>query len=157
MKGSNNNPVPPLTPQNNIYKIIDLIASKTFKFESEAYKSGFGKPLMFGKEILVVPYYDIVTEEVREDVTNKEKPREVKPETRLVPVQKVRYIIDTKIFANEGLVYICKVNSLDSAKTLLTEYLRTIQIGRHLKAKLHLSKLEERQSQQVIRAEAYTM
>ena len=58
MKGANNNPVPPLKPQNDIYKIIDLIASKTFKFESEAYKLGFGKPLKFGKEILVVPYYD---------------------------------------------------------------------------------------------------
>jgi hypothetical protein len=83
---------------------------------------------MFGKEILVVPYYDIVKEEVREDVTNKEKHGEIKPETRLVPIQKLRYIIDTNIFADEGLVYIYKINSLGSAKTLLTQYLRTIQI-----------------------------
>jgi hypothetical protein len=90
-KGSNK-PVPSLTPQKNIYKIIDLIALNTFKFESETYRSGFGKPLMFGKEILVVPYYNIVKEEVREDVINKENPGEIKPEIRLMPVQKVRYI-----------------------------------------------------------------
>jgi hypothetical protein len=133
LRASNNNSdnptVNPYLHQNNIdNKINDLIASNAFKFESEAYSSGFGKPLMFDNKILVAPYYDIVEERIVEDVTNKEKPGEIKPEIRRLPVQKVSYIIDTNIFANEGFIYICRVDSLDSAKSLLVEYLRTIQI-----------------------------
>ena len=127
---SDNSNVNPYLQQNNIdhNKIIDLITSNTFKFESEAYNPGFGKPLMFDKKILVAPYYDIVEERIVEDVTNKEKPGEIRPEIRRLPVQKISYIIDTNIFANEGFIYICRVDSLDNAKTLLVEYLRTIQI-----------------------------
>ena len=127
---SDNSNVNPYLQQNNIdhNKIIDLITSNSFKFESEAYNPGFGKPLMFDKKILVAPYYDIVEERIVEDVTNKEKPGEIRPEIRRLPVQKISYIIDTNIFANEGFIYICRVDSLDNAKTLLVEYLRTIQI-----------------------------
>jgi hypothetical protein len=114
---------------NNIDSLNNLLASNSFKFESEAYQSGFGKPIMFENKILMVPYYDIIEEQIVEDTTNKEKPGEIKQETKILPTQKVRYIIDTNIFANDGLVFICRTEPfLDSAKQLLVEYLKTLQI-----------------------------
>lgn len=114
---------------NNIDAFINLISSNSFKFESEAYESGFGKPIIFENNILVAPYYDIIEEEIIEDTTNKDKPGEIKRETKIQPTQKVRYVIDTNIFANEDLVFICRTEpSLDNAKQLLVEYLKTIQI-----------------------------
>ena len=129
-KGRNSKSLPSLQNSNNsIDTFINLIASNGFKFESEAYESGFGKPIMFEKNILAVPYYDIVEEQIIEDTTNKDKPGEIKQETKILPTQKVRYIIDTNIFANGDLVFICRTDSiLDSAKQLLVEYLKTIQI-----------------------------
>jgi hypothetical protein len=84
---------------------------------------------MFENNILVVPYYDILEEQIIEDTTNKEKPGEIKQETKILRTQKVRYIIDTHIFTNEDLVFICRTDSfLDNAKQLLVEYLKTLQI-----------------------------
>jgi hypothetical protein len=120
-----------LLPYNNndFHSLTNLITSNGFKFESEAYQSGFGKPTMFDKKILVAPYYDIIEERIIEDTTNKDKPGEIKQETKILPTQKVRYVIDTNILANEDLVFICRTDSiLDNAKQLLVEYLKTIQI-----------------------------
>jgi hypothetical protein len=126
--------IPPF--KNHINTIINLLESNGFKFESEgeeqAYQSGFGKPDMFDNKILAVPYYDIIQEQITEDVTSKEKPREVKRKTRRIPAQKVRYIIDTNIFANEGFIFVCRIDSLDNAKRLLIEYLKTLPIVKKL-------------------------
>jgi hypothetical protein len=81
-----------LLPYNNFHSLPNLITSNGFKFESEAYQSGFGKPTMFDKKILVAPYYDIIEERIIEDTTNKDKPGEIKQETKILPTQKVRYI-----------------------------------------------------------------
>jgi hypothetical protein len=128
-KGRRNRSLPSLQNNNNIDAFINLITSNGFKFESEAYESGFGKPIIFENNILVAPYYDVIEEEIIEDTTNKDKPGEIKQETKIQPTQKVRYIIDTNIFANEDLVFICRTEPfLDNAKQLLVEYLKTIQI-----------------------------
>ena len=58
-----------------------FVSLKRFKSESEAYESGFGKPIMFENNILVEPYYDIIEEQIIEDTTNKDKPGEIKQET----------------------------------------------------------------------------
>lgn len=128
-KARRNRSLASLQNNNNIDAFINLISSNSFKFESEAYESGFGKPIIFENNILVAPYYDIIEEEIIEDTTNKDKPGEIKRETKIQPTQKVRYVIDTNIFANEDLVFICRTEpSLDNAKQLLVEYLKTIQI-----------------------------
>ena len=128
-KGRRNRSLPSLQNNNNINAFINLISSNGFKFESEAYESGFGKPIIFENNIFVAPYYDIIEEEIIEDTTNKDIPGEIKQETKILPTQKVRYIIDTNIFANEDLVFICRTEPfLDNAKQLLVEYLKTIQI-----------------------------
>jgi hypothetical protein len=96
-KGSSSSSSSSLLPHNNnnIDSLTNLIASNGFKFESEAYQSGFGKPTMFDKKILVAPYYDIIEERIIEDTTNKDKPGEIKQETKIQPSQKVRYIINS--------------------------------------------------------------
>ena len=128
-KGRSSRSLSSLQNNNNIESLNNLLSSNGFKFESEAYQSGFGKPIMFENNILVVPYYDIIEEQIIEDTTNKDKPGEIKQETKILPTQKVRYIIDTNIFANEDLVFICRTDSfLDNAKQLLVEYLKTLQI-----------------------------
>jgi hypothetical protein len=128
-KGRSSRSLPSLQNNNNIDSLNNLLSSNGFKFESEAYQSGFGKPIMFENNILVAPYYDIIEEQIIEDTTNKDKPGEIKQETKILPTQKVRYIIDTNIFANEDLVFICRTDSfLDNAKQLLVEYLKTLQI-----------------------------
>jgi hypothetical protein len=128
-KARRNRSLHSLQKNNNIDAFINLISSNGFKFESEAYESGFGKPTIFESNILMAPYYDIIEEEIIEDTTNKDKPGEIKQETKIQPTQKVRYIIDTNIFANEDLVFICRTEPfLDNAKQLLVEYLKTLQI-----------------------------
>lgn len=99
---------------NDIDSLNNLLASNSFKFESEAYQSGFGKPIVFENKILVVPYYDIVKEIIVEDTTNKDKPGEIKQETKFLSTQKIRYIIDTNVFANEDLLFICRTDPLFS-------------------------------------------
>lgn len=112
-KGSSSSSLLP-NNNNNFDFLTNLIASNGFKFESEAYQSGFGKPTIFDRNILVAPYYDIIEERIIEDTTNKDKPGEIKQETKIQPTQKVRYIIDTNIFANEDLVFICRTDPLFS-------------------------------------------
>ena len=56
----------------------------------------------------------------------------------------MRYIIDSNIYANEGLILVCRVESLDCAQHLLDEYMRTIgfdkrnHVYRHPFALLHV-------------------
>jgi hypothetical protein len=76
-KGSSRS-LPHLQNNKNIDSWNNLLASNRFKSESEAYESGFGKPIMFENNILVEPYYDIIEEQIIEDTTNKDKPGEIK-------------------------------------------------------------------------------
>jgi hypothetical protein len=53
--------------------------NKAFKFE----------PDNFDREIQLVPYYEIEEEQITEDITNKERPGEIIPQTKLMQVQKL--------------------------------------------------------------------
>lgn len=78
--------------------------NKGFEFEPNNYQSGFEKAVGFDQEILLVPYYEIAEEQVTEDGTNKERPGEVITQIKLIQIQKLRYIIDANLYANQGLV-----------------------------------------------------
>ena len=116
----------------NIHDLTNLIVSNGFRFESgevDHYQPGFAKPLLFDKDILLIPFYDIFEEHITEDVTNKERPGEIKQEMKVTQTQKVQYIIDANIYAKEGLVFVCRANSLDNAQQLLAEYLQTVKLN----------------------------
>ena len=104
--------------------------NKALKFEPDNYQSGFAKPVSFDQEILLVPYYEIVEEQITEDVTDKERPGEVIPQIKLIQAQKLTYIIDANFYANQGLVLVCKVDTIDHAQQILAEYLQTIGFDR---------------------------
>lgn len=40
-------------------------------------------------------------------------------------VQKLRHIVDANVYANQGLVLVCKVDTIDNAEQILAEYLQT--------------------------------
>ena len=107
-----------------------LLINKAFKFEPDNYQPGFAKPTRFDRKILLVPYYEIAEEQITEDITDKEKPGEVISQTKIVQVQKLRYIIDDNIYTNRGLILICKVDTIDRAQQILEEYLQTIGFDR---------------------------
>ena len=89
------------------------------------YQSGFAKPVDFEQKILLLPYYEIEEEQITEDVTDKERPGEVIPQIKLMQVQKLRYIIDVNVYANQGLILVCRVDTIDHAQQILEEYLQT--------------------------------
>jgi len=118
------------TAQPDLDQLSNSLMSKAFKFEPDNYQSGFAKPIIFDrKKILLLPYYEIAEERVTEDITNKERVGEVIPQTKTVQVQNLKYIIDTNIYANEGLILVCRVDTIDRAEQILAEYLQTIGLG----------------------------
>jgi hypothetical protein len=120
-------PPPPPASSPDFNQLTNLLITNPFQFEEGNYKPGFAKPTMLlEKSIVGIPYYDIVEEQVTEDVTNNQKPGEIITETKITQVQKMRYIIDSNIYANEGLILVCRVESLDCAQHLLDEYIRTL-------------------------------
>jgi hypothetical protein len=120
-------PPPPPASSPDFNQLTNLLITNPFQFEEGNYKPGFAKPTMLlEKSIAGIPYYDIVEEQVTEDVTNNQKPGEIITETKITQVQKMRYIIDSNIYANEGLILVCRVESLDCAQHLLDEYIRTL-------------------------------
>ena len=116
------------TPDLN--RLNHLLVDKAFKFEPDNCQPGFAKPTAFDRKILLVPYYEIVEEQITEDITDKEKPGEVISQTKTVQVQKLRYIIDDNIYTNRGFILICKVDTIDRAQQILEEYLQTIGFNR---------------------------
>jgi hypothetical protein len=118
-------------PPPHLDQLSNSLINNAFKFEPENYQSGFAKPVVgFSQEILLVPYYEIEEEQVTEDMTDKERPGEIIPQTKIIQVQKLRYIIDANVYANEGLVLVCKVDTTDHAQQILEEYLQTIGLHR---------------------------
>ena len=115
----------------NIDELSQLLMKKAFRFEPDNYQSGFAKPTFFDRKILLVPYYDIAEEQVDEDVTDKQKPGEVISQTKTVQAQKLRYIIDDNIYTNQGLIFVCKVDTIDHAQQVLEEYLGSISLSRN--------------------------
>jgi hypothetical protein len=104
---------------------------KAFSFEPDNYQSGFAKPTFFDRKILLVPYYDIEEEQVTEDVTDKQNLGEVMSQTKTVQAQKLRYIIDDNIYSNQGLIFVCKVDTIDHTQQVLEEYLGSIPLYRN--------------------------
>jgi hypothetical protein len=117
------------SPPPAIQHLTDLLIARAFRFEVGNYKPGFTKPTLFNGQILLVPYYEITEEQVTEDITKKENPGEIITETKVIQVQKVIYIIDTNVYASQGMVLVCRANSLDHAQQLLDEYLQTIRLN----------------------------
>lgn len=112
-------------PPHDLDKLSNSLMNKAFKFEPDNYQSGFAKPVSFDQEIQLVPYYEIEEEQITEDITNKERPGEIIPQTKLMQIQKLRYIIDANVYANQGLVLVCRVDTIDHAQQILEEYLQT--------------------------------
>ena len=117
-------------PPSDLDQLSNSLMNKALKFEPDNYQSGFAKPVSFDQEILLVPYYEIVEEQITEDVTDKERPGEVIPQIKLIQAQKLTYIIDANFYANQGLVLVCKVDTIDHAQQILAEYLQTIGFDR---------------------------
>jgi hypothetical protein len=76
-------------PHHDVDKLSNSLMNKAFKFEPDNYQSGFAKPVSFDQEIQLVPYYEIEEEQITEDITNKERPGEIIPQTKLTQVQKL--------------------------------------------------------------------
>lgn len=116
-----------LTAQPGLEELSDSLMNKAFKFEPDDYRSDFAKPIVFDrKRTLLIPYYEITEERVTEDVTDKEKIGEVIPQTKTVQIQNLKYIVDANIYANDGLILVCRVDTIDRAEQILAEYLQTI-------------------------------
>ena len=72
---SSSRPPPPPASSPDFNQLTNLLITNPFQFEERNYKPGFAKPTMLlEKRIVGIPYYDIVEEQVTEDVTNNQKP-----------------------------------------------------------------------------------
>jgi hypothetical protein len=120
-----NRPTITAAPPPDLNQLSNSLINKAFKFEPDNYQSGFAKPVDFEQKILLLPYYEIEEEQITEDVTDKERPGEVIPQIKLMQVQKLRYIIDVNVYANQGLILVCRVDTIDHAQQILEEYLQT--------------------------------
>jgi hypothetical protein len=97
---------------DQISQFTNLLIATPFRFEPGNYKPGFAKPsMLLEKRIVGIPYYDIVEEQITEDVTINENPGEIIPTTKITQLQKMRYIIDSNIYAKEDLILVCRVES----------------------------------------------
>jgi len=76
-------------PTFDLNQLSNSLMNKAFKFEPDNYQSGFAKPVSFDREIQLVPYYEIEEEQITEDITNKERPGEIIPQTKIMQVQKL--------------------------------------------------------------------
>jgi hypothetical protein len=122
---SSSSPLP--SPRPDFTQFTNLLIATPFRFEPGNYKPGFAKPsMLLEKRIVGIPYYDVIEEQITEDVTNNEKPGDILPTTKITQIQKMRYIIDSNIYAKEDLILISRVESLDCAQQLLDEYMRTV-------------------------------
>src|SRR5918911_296681 len=89
--------------------------------------------MLLENRIVRVPYYDIVEEQITEDVTNNENPGEILPTTtKMTQLQKMHYILDSNIYAKEDMILVCRVESLDSAQQLLDEYILTVGFEKNI-------------------------
>jgi hypothetical protein len=104
--------------------------NRSFKFEPDNYQAGFSKPILLDPKIPLVPYYEIVDEQITEDITDKEKPGEVIMQTKTIKAQKLIYIIDINIYAKQSLILVCKADTIDHAQQILVEYLQTIGLDK---------------------------
>jgi hypothetical protein len=115
--------------QPNLDGLSNSLMKKAFKFEPDNYQSGFAKPIIFDrKRTLLIPYYEIAEERVTEDITDKEKVGEAIPQTKTVQVQNLKYIVDANVYANDGLILVCRVDTIDRAEQILVEYLQTTRL-----------------------------